>query len=51
MRACFQRAVLTYHGFSFFFLERLSSFFLKRRKKDAEKYCLYFTLYIRLKPI
>ena len=25
------------HGFSFFFLERLSSFFLKRRKKDADQ--------------
>jgi hypothetical protein len=37
MRACFLRAVPFYHGFSFFFLERLSSFFLKRRKKDAEK--------------
>jgi hypothetical protein len=37
MRARFLRAVPSYHGFSFFFLERLSSFFLKRRKKDAEK--------------
>ena len=48
MRARFQPAVPAYHGLSFFFLERLSSFFLKRRKKDAEKICLSFTLYFRL---
>jgi len=42
MRASFLRAFPFYHGFSFFFLERLSSFFLKRRKKDAEKYSFIF---------
>ena len=46
MRARFLRAVPSYHGFSFFFLERLSSFFLKRRKKDAEKILVQFLLNI-----
>jgi len=46
LRARFLRAAPTYHGFSFFFLERLSSFFLKRRKKDAEKILVQFLLNI-----
>jgi len=48
MRACFLHAAPSYHGFSFFFLERLSSFFLKRRKKDAGKTLVIFYSIFRL---
>jgi hypothetical protein len=33
----FRRAVPAYHGLSFFFLERLSSFFSERKEERCEK--------------